>query len=202
MNQVFEGDDQTMAKIREKFKCKKALHWFMVNKAVSIHSLFPFNQYIITDLIYRMSSCPKRRIVHWDLSTRSWQARSMSFGHTRWPRWRSRSGLSSPLLTCGNKSRTLKSSSGTAQIPGVSRVTESQRRNISWPWSLPCIQNGSERLSWTDPSSAMRTRKLCYTSRRRLSWLSSGLKSCLISPMFRVSYRLYQNPINPWIKES
>ena len=35
MNQVFEADVETMAKIRKKFTTKKALHWFMVNKAVS-----------------------------------------------------------------------------------------------------------------------------------------------------------------------
>ena len=34
-NQIFESDEQTQLKLRQKFKCKKALHWFMVNKAVS-----------------------------------------------------------------------------------------------------------------------------------------------------------------------
>lgn len=35
MNQVFQADDQTTMKLRQKFQSKKALHWFLVNKAVS-----------------------------------------------------------------------------------------------------------------------------------------------------------------------
>ena len=35
MNSLFNGDDQMAIRLRQKFKCKKALHWFMVHKAVS-----------------------------------------------------------------------------------------------------------------------------------------------------------------------
>ena len=35
MNQVFQADDQTTLKLRQKFQSKKALHWFLIHKAVS-----------------------------------------------------------------------------------------------------------------------------------------------------------------------
>ena len=36
LNQTFLCDEETAVKLRQKFRCKRALHHFMTNKGVSI----------------------------------------------------------------------------------------------------------------------------------------------------------------------
>ena len=47
LNVLFNGDDQMALKLRQKFRCKKALHWFMVHKAVGN---FQQNKFICSPL--------------------------------------------------------------------------------------------------------------------------------------------------------
>ena len=60
-NQFFEADEQTMLELRKKFKCKKALYYFMVHKAVSWKSvIFVLIVYVLYKNVFlpEEKNCP------------------------------------------------------------------------------------------------------------------------------------------------
>ena len=51
MNNLFDGDDQMAVKLRQKFGSKKALHWFLVHKAVSDFLLIFDCGFVLTECL-------------------------------------------------------------------------------------------------------------------------------------------------------
>ena len=189
-NQVFESDEQTQLKLRQKFKCKKALHWFMVNKAVST-STSPFCFWgcsYLNYILFRTSFYHSRRIVLSDSCIKFSEARNLFFGIGRSLPWKSLNGRSSPSLICGNKSKMFLSSSHMYQTPGNLKATGNQKRNTSLPWSQLCIRSGSVRQLSTVLNKDTQIRKPPSTNPRNSSLPVSGPRSSSKSLTSLVSF--------------
>ena len=177
----------------------------MVNKAVSAIEWF-CSTYI--PFPFSKSFCQKRRTALSAFYTRFSAVRNTSFGLFRSLPCISLSGLSSPSRTCGTRQKRSHNSCSMSQIHGSVRATVNRRRSTSLGSYQPCTQAGSKMLSWTAPSSATLRRRHAFTSPRKCSWPSSGLKSSWTSLISRVSFWILNRSVlhqiltfNPYLIE-